>query len=730
MPVPPAFSDDFSYSLPASGDSSFIDEKKVVDLREVWAAFYRVRYWVAAIVAGCLVASVIATLLMTPRYFATASVQIDQEARKVLGTEQTETSASIQDAERFLRTQADVVRSKSVARAVAQDLRLFGNDSFLELMGEDAAVEAIGQVPLEEVKREKVLEVLAENLDVDLPADSRIVRIGFTTPDPQLSARIANSFAENFIRSNLQRKFESSSYAREFLQGQIEEAQVRLSEAEREALAYARRTRIIDPSAGTEPNNQNSRPRSLTTATLVTLNTEAADATAKRIAAEQRWNRFRATAPLNQPEVLANEAIQGLLTQRAELQAVLEEESQRRREDFPAVRQARARAEEINRQLNAIASAISTSVRTEYEVALANERALGSRVNDLKNETFEEQSQSIQLSILRREAETVRQQFEYLLRRYNELTAESGVQTNNVSMVDRASAPLKPSSPKLILNIVLGLLAGVALSALFAYVWQNLFDTISTPDDLERTTPLPMLGVIQRLEKDFDPASEVLDPKTNTSEAFSSVRSALSLALPHGFPYSLAVVSTHAAEGKSFASYAMAASLGRAGRKVLVLDLDLRRPNQHTYMGGTNDRGMSEVLSGHLVLEQAVRETQLPNVSFVPAGTIPPNPAELLDPQHLKRLVEHAREQYDVVLIDSPPILGLADALMIGSAVEGIVYLVESGRHLPKTVRAALARLEHAKVSVFGVILTKFNARASGYYEYAYDASYAQNPAA
>jgi polysaccharide biosynthesis transport protein len=704
-------------------DIDYFEGDKVIDLKELWASVYRNRIWIAGIILGCLALGLIVTLLMTPKYRATAAVQIDQEARKVLGTEQTDASASIQDAERFLKTQVDVISSRAVSRTVAQELRLFDTDRFLQIMGEEGKAKATPQVSLIEAKREKVLEVLRAELSVDLPPDSRIVRIGFTTPDPILSARIANSFADNYIKSNLQRKFDSTAYARDFLRGQLNESQQRLAAAERDAIKYASRTRIIDPSGGLDSSGRPVAAKTLTTATLVALSSQLAEATAKRIATEQRWGRFRKTALLTQPEVLNNDAIQNLLRQRAELRAALEEESERRRAEFPSIRQSQAKIDEINRQINAIATNITMSVRSEYDVARANEGALGEQVSQLKNSTFDEQNQSIQLSILRREADTFRQQYEYLLRRFNELNAESGVQANNIMLVDKAATPIKPSSPRLILNLLFASLGGLALSGIFVFARQNFFDTIRTPQDLDRLSPLPVVGVIPKIPENLDPVAELDDPKQPLSEAFGSLRSALMLASSNGFPTSMAFVSTGASEGKSMACYAIAQGLGRTGRKVLVIDLDLRRPNQHNYMGEKNASGMSDVLSGNRAIKDALLETKIKNVWFVPAGAIPPNPSELLEPQVLGPIIDWATGHFDVVLVDSAPVLGLADAIMIGSSVDGVTYLVESGRNLPKAVSGAIARLEQANVRIFGCVLTKFDAKQAGY-GLAYESTY------
>lgn len=709
-----------------AGDG-FIEDSKLIDLREVWAIVYRSRVWIAAIMTMAIILGVIATLLMTPRYRADAAVQIDQEAVKVLGTEQSESSASIQDAERFLKTQVDVINSRALARAVANELRLFNGERFLQQMRDNEEVEATSEVSLADAKRERVLKILQENLAVELPPQSRVVRITFTSPDPALAAKVANSYAENFIRLNLRRKFDSSAYAREFLREQIAEAQQRLARAERGAIDYAREKRIIDASAAATSSDRPIAPRSLTTGTLVQLNQEQAEASAKRIVAEQRWNRVRATNVLSVPEVVSNDAVQTLLAQKAILNAQLEEETQRRREDYPTVRQARARVAELDQQINSIAASIRSTLRTEYEVARTNEEALSNRVDELKSSTFNEQSESVRLSILRREADTFRQQYEFLLARYNQLNAEAGVQANNISLIDQAITPIKPSSPKILLNLFLALMLGGIVATIFCYVRHTVFDTIRTPDDVARNLGVPLLGVVPKPDNIDNMNQELRDPKRPMSEAFSSLRSTLSMITSHGLPKTLAFTSTTAAEGKSTACYATAVSLARIGKRVLVVDLDLRRPNQHNQFGIKNTEGMSEWLSGNRQFADVLRKTEVEHVDMITGGTIPPNPAELLDPGTIARLLRDHSANYDVILVDSAPVLAIADAVSVANSVEAVVYVIESGKNLPKSVLSSLNRLRDAQAHIAGVLLTKFDASSSGYgnsYESTYQYEY------
>lgn len=695
-----------------------------IDFEAIWAAIYRSRYWIIGIILGCLMLGVVTTVLLTPIFRAEATVQIDQEAAKVLGTEDTDVTASIVDSDRFLKTQLDVVRSRSLAESVAEDLQLFNNPSFLEQMNVSADAAGSGILSPEEAQRELVLATLDENLDVSLPIDSRIAAIGFESPNGALAASIANSFAENYIRYNLQRRFDTSSYAREFLQEELREAAIRLADSERQALEYARRTRVIDASNAAQLSGESGAPRSLITATLVQLNQEYSSALARRISAQQAWEVARAQEPTSLPEALDNLAVQRLLEERAKVQAEYEQELQRRKEEFPSVKQAKAKLDELDRQIDTIASSIQRTIRATYDTALEQERALEQQIAALKTETLNEQESGVQLSILQRQIANDRRLYDALLRRFNELNAEAGVQANNVSIVDRATRPVEPVSPNIPLNLALSLLIGFVLAGSFVFGREQFFDTLRTPDDVTRKLSLPLLGASPKVDEEESVQELILDPKTEIAEHYSSLRSSLVLATSHGLPRSLTFTSAVQGEGKSSSCFATAIALSRIGKSVLVVDLDLRRPNQHNFFGIKNGEGMSDLLTGNREVGDVTRVTDHDGVFFIPSGGIPPNPTDMLASPALRTVLQDLANQYDIVLIDSPPTLGLADAIEIASITEGCLFVTEAGRNRASNIRGAINRLQAGGANVLGVLMTKFDAKSSGYsysYSYAYE---------
>lgn len=700
------------FEIPSDHDSQ-IKIGKTLQLRELWAAAYRSRLYIIAIFITLVLAAILYVLLATRLYESTVSIEIRQEAEKVLGTEaDREGGAGRSDVDRFLQTQLDIVRSRTVANTVAQKLGLYANASFLTRMNIKSATTPITGLSAEETRREQVLRTLQSGLSVEYTGNTRIAKLSFISPDPKLAAQIANAYADSFIRNNLARKLNTSTYALDFLRGQLNEAQQRLQQSERDALAYARRTRIVDVANAAGSSSQPGQSQSLLAAQLVQLNQAYTTALADRIQAEEKWGRIRLLPTLQIPEVLSNVSVADLLQRRAQILTSLEEQTATRRDDHPAVLQARSQLREINTQIGLLGNNIRNSIRAPYLIALAREKEITSSIEKLKNTTLVEQNQGIELSILQREAGTNRQQYDSLLKRYNELNAEAGVQTNNLSVVDRAEVPRQTSWPRPMLTLLAALIAATILSVLVIIAREQLFDAIRSPDDIENRLKLPLLGTVPVSQ---NATSDAVAPKSALSEAFSSIRTNLSVASQDGMPRSIMLTSTQASEGKSNACFGLANSVTRQGKRVLVVDVDYRRPNVHKLFGVANDIGLSNVITGQVKIEAAVKRTGNELLDVLTAGTPPPNPTELISSPHMETVITDLEKAYDLVIYDSAPVLGLADAVVLSARTPATLFVIEAGRSSVRAITGAIARIRRGGGHVTGAVLSKFDPGKFGY---------------
>lgn len=720
MTMMPTANDGFV--MATADDDQTGEGARSLSLLELWAAIYRSRFPIIAILVATQIIAIGYSMLATRYYRSVTLVEIRQEAEKVLGTEaDREGSSSKLDADRFLQTQLDVIRSRSTSNSVAEALRLYRGTGFLEAMNVTKEPDGRGVLSEEEAKRQQILEVLSDNLSVSYTGDTRLAAISFSCPDPRMAAQISNAYAENYIRNNLARKLDSSSYALQFLRDQLSEAQVRLEQSEQNAVNYARQTRIVDASNAATSKGVVTQPQSLITAQLVQLNEALSQATADRIQTEQKWAQTVALPMMNIPEVLTNQAIQGMVQRRAESEAAYREQLSSRQENYPTVVQAKAGVSTLDTQISSLARSIRGSIKNQYDVAREREKQLLSTLDSLKNRTLSEQNQSIQLSILRRGAETNRAQYDALLQRFNQLNAESGVQTNNLSIVDKAQVPVLPSWPKLPLNIALAGVFGLLLSAALVIIRAQLFDAVRTPNDVGDRLHLPLLGTVPN---DDEIVAQLADSKSAASEAFSSIRTSLAMASDHGTPKTILFTSAQQGEGKSSTCHALALSFARLGKRVIIIDVDMRRPNAHRLFGIDNKRGLSNVLTGQMPVEDVIQTTSVPNLDLITVGDIPPNPIEQLSSAGFKSVVDKMIGTYDIVLMDSAPILGLADAIVLSANVEATVFVIEAGRNTVRGAKSALDRIQRGGAHIVGAILTKFDAAQFGY---SYGAYYGYN---
>lgn len=682
---------------------------------------------IVAIVAVFLAGGVIMTLLETPRYTASATVQISPGTAQVLGGDMRENAAEPVDwdQDRAIKTQVDVLKSRALAQRVAQKLKLASNPQFFASQG----IENWPQGTSAAAMADAATDLVRGALVVDIPRDSRVVGISWSSTDPRISALVANAYASEFIQSDLQRKYDSSAYARSFISDQLSETKGRLEQSERALNAYSRaaglfRTRDTTRTEGDAKNSAADSGTSVTTTSLLEINTAANAATARRIELEGQWQAVAGTPLLSNKDVITNPTVSGLLTTRAAAEAALQLERARHLEDHPAVKAKRQELAAINEQLNAAANSVKSSIRAQYFAALEAERRLTSQVARLKNDTLNEQDRTVQYALLAREADTNRQVYDGLLQRFKELNAASGISLSNISIVDTARVPQAPSSPNLFKNMLAALIAGVLLAGAIVFLKEQFDDSIRVPEDVEAKLRLPLLGVVPRTLRD-NPEEELLDPKSPLSEAYNSLRSSLLFSTAGGVPHVLLLTSAQPAEGKTTSAVATAASLARMKRSVLLIDADLRRPSLHRRIGYGNERGLSSLLTTRDALASAVIPSGIEGLAFLPSGPIPPSPTELISTPRMEELLQEAARHYDVVVIDSPPVLGLADAPSLSALADGVIFVVEADRSRRGALKMALRRLRAVRPVLLGAVLTKFDPvkagnRYSEYYGYEY----------
>lgn len=694
-------------------------------IRQYLRIAMRWRYVIIGATVACVLLGLVATLLMTPKYTAIATVEISRDSDKVTNFQGVERETSVADQE-FYQTQYGLLQSRSLAERVAVQLRLVDDPKFFEMYGaakDQPAFELVdGRYPVSgrRVRQRIAGEVLTKNLVIAPTRLSRLVDIRFTSPDPDIAAKIANAWAESFIQTNLERKIQATSYGRNLLQRQLGQLKERLDESQRQLVGYASAQRIINLPAQTGGDGRTTSERSIVADDLAALNTALTQATADRIQVEARYK--QAGRGGASTEALRNQAINALRQKRAELAAEYQRLMVQFEPGYPTAQAIKSQIDQLDRSIVREEGRVSGSLLADYREAQEREQALASKVDQLKSSYLDLRRRSIQYNIYQQEVDTNRALYDGLLQRFKEIGVAGGVGVNNISIVDPADVPQKPSSPRLMLNLALSLLAGFGLGVLLALGLEQIDEAIADPAEVERRLGLPLLGSVPKL-KTGTPKEALLDRKSDLVDAYLAVQTNLAFTTEHGVPRSFAVTSTRPAEGKSTTALALATTLARAHRRVILVDGDMRSPSVHHLGGVDHDHGLSNFLTGQDNIEAMIFPMDDLGITAMSAGPIPPNAAELLTGNRLSVLIERLLQSYDHVVIDSPPVMGLADAPLIASRVEGVIYAVESHGIRSTMVKTALGRLASANARVMGGVLTKFESRKAHYgygYEYGY----------
>ena len=455
---------------------------------------------------------------------------------------------------------------------------------------------------------------------------------------------------------------------------------------------------------------------SLTGNSLVALNNALAQTQARRIAAEQRYR--EASLGGASTETSTNAA--PLRAQIAALEAQYQQKLQTFRPEYPEMMALRAQIDALRKSVISETSAANAdrvgSLRQDYMAARAEEDRLRAQVSSLTSSVLDQRGRRIRYNILQREVDTNRTLYDALLQRYKEIGVAGGVGTAVASVVDQGLVPGGAFSPNLYLNLAIGALLGLILGMLTAVALEFVNDTIKTPDDVRSKLNLPFLGGIP-LAKTEKPAEELMDPLSPVAEAYLSTTTAMQFVTEGGAPKTLLVTSTRPAEGKSTSAWALAHSFTRLGKTALLIDADMRRP---AFVTGRENIGLSHILTNTGSLSEHVLRTDVEGLWIMPSGTIPPSPPELLASARFASLIADASATFDVVVIDGPPILGLADSPLLSTIAQATLMVIEAGRTRTRAAVEAQNRLRTAGARMVGAILTRYQAQAAYGYGYGY----------
>ena len=543
--------------------------------------------------------------------------------------------------------------------------------------------------------------------------NSRLVELRFSSPDPRLAADMANAHARAYIQQNLETRFSASKDASDWLGGQLAEQRKKVEESE---AALQRYKEAHDAVAVEDRQN-------IVVQRLADLNAAVTKAKTERISKEANYNQLKVlqgtSAIETAPAVIGNEYIQRLKAEVGDLQRQQAQLSERYGDRHPEMVKVRTALQTVEAKYDAEVGKVIQSVRAEYEAALAQERSLVGALESQKSEALGLNRKGIEYSVLSREAESNRQIYEALLQRTKETGISSELKTSNIRVVDAAETPTVPVLPRRQRDLMMSALSGSILALGLVFLFEYLDNRIKSPQELRAHLGLPFLGMVPAIDtggptmlhQGVPPAFAEAIRAIRTNVLFSSAEEGVRM---------IVVTSAGPGEGKSMFSSNLSVSLAQAGQRVLHIDADMRRPRVHDIFDVTQEPGLSNLLVGDCKPSEAVRKTDVPNLCLLPAGMIPPNPAELLGSKRCAEYFATLSGHFDWVVIDSPPVLAVADASILANSATGVVFVVGADQTSRHTARTAVEQLEAVQAHVIGAVLNRADLERNPYYYSAY----------
>jgi len=621
-----------------------------------------------------------------------------------------------------LQTEVFILQSDSLALSVAQELNLQNDPTFLN---------AKGPIPHRNLEdnngavRENIIHQLQNDLKVTLVPHTDLIKISYSSLDGKLSARIVNTYINDYIQRSFQTRYASTQRVSEWLSSQLDDLKQQVETSQEQLMA-------LQPQLGVEAfdpaHNQIS-------ADLEGLSQASEQARIQRIIAEARFRVLSSDQSgieaLETPSSGTNPTLlSSLRQQRATLQTQLAQQSVELGPNHPAVKQLHAQILAINSEISKEQSRLMAQARTQYSTASANEKMTQAALDTAKTDAYKLRDNLIQYQIRQREFESNRTLYEGLLERLRAAGVQAGLESSEIDIVDVAMIPASPvveSRATIIgLSLIFALIAGIII----AFLMESLDTGLRNIAEIEALTELPSLAIIPRARKIGGDSQEKLSvaqrnvgvltqPKSHFAESFRALRTSLLLSTAGTPPKIILITSATPSEGKTTTATNIAAVLAQRDTRVLLIDADLRRPTIHHRFGLTGKTGLTTVLTGASSLEDAIQHVpEIPNLDILPSGPVPPFPTEMVGSEVMTQLLKTCAGLYTHIVIDSPPILSVTDGVILARQADAVALVIRHGKSSKHIVRRACDLLARAGAPITGIVLNAVDLNSPEYYGY------------
>jgi polysaccharide biosynthesis transport protein len=717
------------------------------DLRAHWRTIQKRRWTVLSILLVTLTIASIMTFKEKAIYRAEALLEIQKENANIPTVQELFQLENVSD--NYLETQYKVLQSETLARRVIDQLHLERDGEFNPPKDAWIQAKAHAAAPnpdsvIDPDVQQTVLKEFKDRLSIDPVRRSRLVQISFESQDPKVAAQVVNALAENYIQQNLESRWQAAQKASEWLSQQLESFKAKLEKSEDDLQGYAQKNGLLflETQKGDTENIVNERLRQ--------LQDELTKAQAERYAKESVYRLTEAGDYSALPGVVDNKLMQELTARLSELERQKAALAPTFTNDYPKVKEIQSQIDEISRRLNEERKRAAQGIVDDYLASTRRETLVRDAFEQQQDQANLVAGRTVQYNILKREVDTNKQLYEGLLQRLKEAGVSAGMNASNIRVVDAAVPATRPVRPRPILNLGLALLLGLGCGIGVSFLQEHLDNTLKNTDDIERVLRVPALALIPSRESlehggmgVYGLAEKVASHQNGNgktallkrgktwiridgngtqhsalSEAFRGLRTSVLLSAAGRPPRSLTFVSAEPGEGKTTVASNLAISLAQLGKRVLLIDGDMRRPCIHKLFNiEENSSGLVTFLAGEEGWSHLVRPTGVANLDCMICGPVPPNPSELLSSDRMLTLMFEVMREYQFVLIDAPPLLNVTDGRILATMVEGAILVVRGGYTPQELAQEAQFHVRDVGARLIGVVLNDVDIRQNGYYQ-------------
>lgn len=725
------------WSPASQAEATEADNGQTIDLIDYWRSIVKRKTAILGFAAAVALVAAAVVLSITPIYRATTAILIETGRANVVAID--DVYSGVSQSREYIQTQLEIIKSRQVAVRTITALELWDHSEFNPRQTEPGVLSNLQSLlGLSEARRyddwtqEQLIAAVYPKFEsrrsIELVRLSQLVKVNFESADPNLAARVANELARQYIESDLNARYEMTRQASNWLQERLADLKTSLTDSERRLQDYRERTGILDTKgiaqsgAGQQISDINQR---LIEARIRLAETETAYRQISRAPQGADFSDI--------PAVLRNPSVSEAKRVQADAERAFNEVKQRYGFEHPRYLAAQSEMQSAGANLKRQVDNVVASLTREFEVAQGTIRALESTLGQTRSNVQNLNRQEFELGVLERDAQANREMLSLFINRAKETSAASDLQTTVARVVDAAVAPERPVKPKKTQIVLIALVLALFMGALVSLLLEQLDRTLKTTDDVERKLGVPLLTTLPLLNATDGARAQsshllIDQPNCVFAEAVRTARSGVLLSAidePHRV---ILVTSTLPGEGKSTFAVNLAVAHAKTQRTLLI-DADMRRPSlAKSFDLPLSGAGLSELVAGTVPSNQCLLKLKGTELTVLPSGKLPPNPLELLSSDRFTQALDKLKAHFDIIIIDSPPIELVSDALMISVHASGVIYVAKAFETPTAMIKKGLERLRRANGPLIGVVLNqfdflqahKYHGDQSGYGQYGY----------